>query len=453
MPQQSTREARIAERKRKQEALEAAADATGASPTPQRLKTDEIALASDHLTCPICREILDNAVETACAHVYCENCIAIAIANGHKKCAVCRAPIKNSDLRASVPIRRIIADMDTTCTNAGCKWKGTRGNLQDHELSCGHALVQCEYGHEKCGVIRRMDLKKHHVSECLYFICKCTLGCGQSFPRRDLSKHKKVCPNARTKCDSCNQAVRRKEMPHHTEHICPKSKVYCFAGCKGKMLREQLGGHILSNLGPHLSSLVMHMNMREQENKCLRDRMEEQERLLVDLTSTVDELKAKVVAAEQDEQNEEDDDDDEDDDAAEEMDEDEDGEGEDADEDDEEADDEEDEGDEGAEEDASEDGSEDEDEDEDDEDDEEASEDAEEDGSDEDEESGGSSADGDDDDNEAEDEDDAEDEDEEEDAEGDEEDDEGEGEEVELYRLADDSQADGEDDADAQTEG
>jgi hypothetical protein len=219
------------------------------------------------------------------------------MANGNKKCAVCRAPIKTSELRPSIPIRRIVADMDTTCSNADCKWKGTRGNLQDHELTCGYATVACEYGHDKCGTCRRMDLKKHHVSECLYFICKCTLGCGQSLTRRDLSKHKKVCPNARAKCERCSQQVRRKEIPHHTEHVCPKSKIYCFAGCKGKMLREQLGGHILSNLGPHLCALATNTRMAEQENKRLAARLAEQDKSLAALAETVAELKAARAAA------------------------------------------------------------------------------------------------------------------------------------------------------------
>jgi hypothetical protein len=66
----STRDLRVAERKRKQEALEAAK--ADAGPSARKPRREEIALASDHLTCPICREILDNAVETACSHVYCE---------------------------------------------------------------------------------------------------------------------------------------------------------------------------------------------------------------------------------------------------------------------------------------------------------------------------------------------------------------------------------------------
>jgi hypothetical protein len=183
--------------------------------------------------------------------------------------------------------------MDTTCTNAECKWKGTRGNLQDHELVCSYAIVACEYGHDKCGTRRRMDLKKHHVSECLYFICKCTLGCGQSFPRRDLSKHKKACPNARAACERCGQSVRRKEMPHHSEYVCAKSKVHCFAaGCKGTMLREQLGGHILSNLGPHLCALATAARIADAESKRLALRVEAQERALAALAETVAELKA-----------------------------------------------------------------------------------------------------------------------------------------------------------------
>ncbi|KAJ1636994.1 hypothetical protein T492DRAFT_955558 [Pavlovales sp. CCMP2436] len=272
-PATDARESRVAARKRKLEALEAAKVVHHVAQKPRR---DEIALASDHLTCPICREIFENAVETACSHVYCENCVAIQMANGNRKCAVCRAPIRSSDLRPSVPIRRIVSDMDTTCTNAACKWK-----------------VACEYGHEKCGTMRRMDLKRHHVSECLFFICKCPLKCGQNFTRRDLSKHKKVCPNARAKCERCGQSVRRKELPHHAEHVCPKSKILCFAGCKGKMLREQLSGHILSNLGPHLCALATSSRIAEGENKKLSARLAEQEKAMVALAETVAELRAK----------------------------------------------------------------------------------------------------------------------------------------------------------------
>ena len=92
----------------------------------------------DSLTCPICFEIADNAVETSCCHqVYCHYCLSVV---GNKPCPQCR---QQFNMLVSHISRRIIGSMPMPCPIKGCNTKVMRSELKDHEMKCIHRLFTC----------------------------------------------------------------------------------------------------------------------------------------------------------------------------------------------------------------------------------------------------------------------------------------------------------------------
>jgi len=92
----------------------------------------------DSMTCPICLELADNAVETSCCHqIYCEYCLSVV---GRKPCPQCRQPF---EMLISHIARRMIGSMPVQCPIKGCKMKVMRSELKDHELHCVHRLYKC----------------------------------------------------------------------------------------------------------------------------------------------------------------------------------------------------------------------------------------------------------------------------------------------------------------------
>lgn len=92
----------------------------------------------DSMTCPICFEIAENAVETSCCHqVYCEYCLSIV---GNKPCPQCR---QQFTMLVSHISRRIIGSMPVHCVFKGCEAKVMRSELKDHEAKCTYRLYSC----------------------------------------------------------------------------------------------------------------------------------------------------------------------------------------------------------------------------------------------------------------------------------------------------------------------
>ena len=82
---------------------------------------------SRHLICSICHGVLENPVQTACEHLFCEDELIEWLC--HKSsCPVCQAEIDPEDIvRAPRAIVGLINDLERYCDHAkyGCPWTGT----------------------------------------------------------------------------------------------------------------------------------------------------------------------------------------------------------------------------------------------------------------------------------------------------------------------------------------
>jgi hypothetical protein len=88
----------------------------------------------DHLSCPICLDVINDAVETQCCHqIGCQECMK------YKSCPLCRAD--NCTTVPSYPIRRIILSIPIKCQN--CDYNTTRGELPNHTVKCPNRKLKC----------------------------------------------------------------------------------------------------------------------------------------------------------------------------------------------------------------------------------------------------------------------------------------------------------------------
>ncbi|XP_012555633.1 uncharacterized protein LOC101236893 [Hydra vulgaris] len=89
------------------------------------------------LTCSICLDIADNAVETKCCnHIFCENCVKFL-----SFCPLCWAlpfSFNNSFLA-----RRLIGNLTKKCPNEGCGKDVPRSEFSKHELLCEFSIFKC----------------------------------------------------------------------------------------------------------------------------------------------------------------------------------------------------------------------------------------------------------------------------------------------------------------------
>lgn len=94
----------------------------------------------DFLTCLVCLEIANDAVESECCNcIYCKKCAEGIRASRNSSCAKCRAG--SFKWRDSVLARRMISSMPCECPN--CKQGTTLGDLNTHLLVCPAAMRKC----------------------------------------------------------------------------------------------------------------------------------------------------------------------------------------------------------------------------------------------------------------------------------------------------------------------
>ena len=107
------------------------------------------------LTCSICWDIADNAVETkCCSHIFCERCLVSIVS-----CPLCCS--KPFSYSLSTLARRLIGNLMIKCPNEGCGMNVARSDISQHNLLCQSyqcLIPNCTFKAKK------LDLMNHLVS-------------------------------------------------------------------------------------------------------------------------------------------------------------------------------------------------------------------------------------------------------------------------------------------------
>jgi hypothetical protein len=117
-------------------------------------ETDKI---SKHLTCTICRDIFYEPSRVGCGHTFCLECIEEWL-NSSGQCPICRKVLKQNQISKDLVASNIINDLEVTCNNEFCPWRGTVGELERH-------LGYCYFDKKRIGNDIKDIFKKDNSSQ------------------------------------------------------------------------------------------------------------------------------------------------------------------------------------------------------------------------------------------------------------------------------------------------
>ena len=146
-----------------------------------------------------------------------------------------------------------------------------RKNMEVHRLDCPEETVQCP---NKCiqslGGMKRKDLQKHVTEECLLrpHVCE---HCARGDSYTAITKHYASCPKYPLECPNKCGATRimRKNMTYH-RNKCQLQPVECpfaEAGCKTKLVRQDLEKHSTATQQQHLFMVMETLKLMKQEHQ------------------------------------------------------------------------------------------------------------------------------------------------------------------------------------------
>ena len=150
----------------------------------------------DEFECSVCLLVLrDPQIVDCCGVKYCLSCIErISLAN--KPCPLCTAG--SFKYMAEKMMTRKILDLKVKCRESkhGCQWQG-----------------------------KLRQLSVHQNGECIHTKVKCPLGCGNTYPRKDLELHKlDECPSRSSEVKFLSLTRKLESRLQQVEMVCSKQE-------------------------------------------------------------------------------------------------------------------------------------------------------------------------------------------------------------------------------------
>lgn len=205
--------------------------------------------------CPICLMALREPVQTPCGHRFCKACIIKSIRDAGHKCPVDNEILLENQLFPDNFAKREILSLTVKCPNKGCLQKMELRHLEDHQVHCEFALVncpQCQRPFQKCQV------NTHIIEDCPRRQVSC-VNCAVPMAYEEKELHDQSCPLANIICEYCGTILIREQMPNHYDLDCPTAPIPCtfnIFGCHEKMQRNHLARHLQENTQLHMRLLA-----------------------------------------------------------------------------------------------------------------------------------------------------------------------------------------------------
>ena len=117
----------------------------------------DAAAISRHLLCSICHGVLERPVQTACEHLFCEDCLLAWLCR-KATCPVCTAVTEPEAVkRAPRAIVGLIDDLEVRCDHCDCDWTGPLDKLNAHLDECCHA--------PRAELLQRLSAKQRQLDD------------------------------------------------------------------------------------------------------------------------------------------------------------------------------------------------------------------------------------------------------------------------------------------------
>ena len=157
---------------------------------------------------------MSKPVTLRCGHSGCFDCFDNLLqyheqkGNSKAPCHICRSHAFGRDsLTVNFALDSVTRQLDVTCANQDCLWKG-----KFHQA------------------------EKHH-NECIYRLVKCpNNNCQMIMKRENIDAHWMLCAKQTVLCPDCQKLVERDEMSSHTQRGCIYAKMSCPLGCGMNLL-------------------------------------------------------------------------------------------------------------------------------------------------------------------------------------------------------------------------
>lgn len=256
--------------------------------------------------CPLCRDVLQDAVRASCGHSFCQLCIGRAISgtssasssataptlinnnnnNSSNTCPVCQQALTPSgpDARQLVEdfeARESIAKLVVRCQQAGCTWAGELRNYMQHiSEECAFTTVRCP--NFPCPTTASRKLIQQHLNVCEFKPALCQY-CNNPVPINDRQSHQASCPEMPCPCGfqgfGCEDVVKRKNMAEHLQR------------CNEK--------HLMLIIAKSLNTIQVErqkLHDQQQEIARLNSESEQQSKILASQRKELDELRRTVAS-------------------------------------------------------------------------------------------------------------------------------------------------------------
>ena len=220
---------------------------------------------SKDLICPVCHELLDEAQQTPCGHLFCMKCLEKTktakqsyTGGVSMECPLCRSKYSRAAYADAYNDRRV-KSLEIKCPNQPCQWTGALSEVVKHKKShCQHERVKCP---KECGE----EMTREHLPQHQKSICPLRAHCCQFCNKQDTYKnittnHYENCERFPLPCpNKCGkQRIPKKELEHHLAE-CPEQMVKCLyaeMGCQDTVARRHLDSHKEVRKDHHLSLAV-----------------------------------------------------------------------------------------------------------------------------------------------------------------------------------------------------
>ena len=208
------------------------------------------------LVCPICHELLDEAQQTPCGHLFCKKCLKKKKHSGSLKCTGCRSEHNKEPSDDAYNDRRV-QRLAVKCPYQPCQWTGPLREIQKHltDAGCKDIKAKCP---NACGEeVTRGSLQQHQRNSCPLRTYHCQFCNKKDTYRNITNEHYEICEQFPLPCpNKCGkQQIPKKEIEHHLAE-CPEQMVKCpyvKIGCQDTVARRHLDRHKEERKDHHLT--------------------------------------------------------------------------------------------------------------------------------------------------------------------------------------------------------
>lgn len=248
------------------------------------------------LICCVCDAVTQNGLKDGKGHIYCQECIGVHTDNCNQfTCSVCGCQMHIKDMSSSEKEWDTLKKMNSACPNEDkmCPFKGTLQVVLQHYKTCDYqGKVMCSL----CNTLQdRKTVGDHMKESCPRRVVECVF-CYGDVDWCDKRNHERSCRQRPATCEHCRKNFKTfSELEDNHYSQCPELPVNCAfkeLGCKFQAARREVIQH--EKQVKHTELLVQEVCHMKNENKTLRQSLQQQEKEYKKNVKDLSDLVAKL---------------------------------------------------------------------------------------------------------------------------------------------------------------